>query len=364
MTRDDILQQRLRNQQLGVSSFRTPKALVQYFGAMQAQDFGAARWGVGLRLAEARDCEVEDAFARGEILRTHVMRPTWHFVAAEDIRWLLALTAARVKVAARSYQSALGLDEAILDHVNRVLIRALQGGMHLTRPEIAAELQRAGINQLTNISLGHMLMNAELDAVICSGPRCGKQVTYALLDERVPSTPALQRDEALAELTRRYFTSHGPATLRDFAWWSGLTVADGKRGVALNHGLLEEHTVDDQTYWSIAPVRKQINPQQTHLLPTFDEYAVAYTSASRELLFEKCDVPSDLLRQQTPVPLTNVVVKCGRVIGSWRRLVDKGQLRVVPTWFHDGPPPPDLDAAVQRYTNFLDAVAEPSFIRA
>ena len=222
--------------------------MVQWLGAVQAQDYAAAKWAVGLRLQGATADDIEQAATDGAILRTHVMRPTWHFVSPDDIRWLLALTAPRVHAANAYYYHAQGLDDAIFMRSNAALAKALQGGKHLTRQELVSVLKQVGV---VTENLGFMLiiMHAELDGIVCSGARRGKQFTYALLDERVPQSRTLEHDEALAEFARRYFTSHGPATLQDFVWWSGLTVADARAALAMVTSQLMHEVVDGQTYW-------------------------------------------------------------------------------------------------------------------
>ncbi len=227
----EIARRRLHNQHVTRPGLRTPEAVVAWFGAMQAQEYAAARWAIGLRLpGSVGDAEIERAFDAGRILRTHVMRPTWHFVTTADIRWMLELTAPRVQRTLGSYTRQLGLDARTLTRATKVFERVLRDGQHLTRPELGEHLQKAGIEARLN-RLAHIALHAELERVICSGPRRGKQFTYALLDERAPRAIRLTRDEALAELTTRFFRSHGPATIRDFVWWSGLTTADSKRGL-------------------------------------------------------------------------------------------------------------------------------------
>ena len=255
-----LVSARLQNQKLGSSRFSKAADVVRWMGAAQAQDFNAAKWALGLRMRKATDAVVEEAFNKGEILRTHVMRPTWHFVAPEDIRWLLQLTSPRVNLRAGPNYRKFELDAALFKRSNKIFTTALQGGKHLTRPALKSKLNAAGIDANDGVRLAHILLRAELDGVICSGPRIGKQFTYALLEERAPVAKTLDRDEALAELTQRYFRSHGPATLQDFVWWSGLTVEDAKRGIAQVG----------------TPGFKGTKQSSAHLLPAFDEYFVAY----------------------------------------------------------------------------------------
>jgi hypothetical protein len=254
---------RLNNQRLSSSKLGRAVDVVRWFGAVQAQDFNAAKWALALRMREATDAAIEEAFNKGEILRTHVMRPTWHFVAPEDIRWLLELTAPRVNLRCGPNYRKFELDAALFKRSNKIFTKALQGGKHLTRPTLKSMLNADGIYVTDSVRLAHILLRAELDGVICSGPRIGKQFTYALLEERAPVAKTLNRDEALAELTRRYLRSHAPATLQDFVWWSGLTVEDAKRGIA-------------QVGTPRSGRTKQSSPNSAHLLPAFDEYFVAY----------------------------------------------------------------------------------------
>src|SRR2546428_1952451 len=209
--RRDIARQRLQSQRLVGTKFESPRDAVAWLVAVQAQDYPAAKWAVGHRLRSATDDDLERAFTRGDILRTHLLRPTWHFVTPADIRWLLMLTGPRVHVANAHMYRRLGLGRSIFNRSAKALAQALQGGHHLTRNELRAVLQRAGIAVRDNLRMTHLMMRAELDGVICSGPRRGKQFTYGLLDERAPSARTLARDEALAELSRRYFQTRGPA---------------------------------------------------------------------------------------------------------------------------------------------------------
>jgi hypothetical protein len=270
-----IAQARLENQLITRAGRRRPADVVRWLGAVQAQEYPAASWGLGLRMTGGASAErIDRALAEGEILRTHVLRPTWHFVTPADIRWMLDLTAVRVHRAMQSYTRQLGLDAPTFTRGTRLIERALAERRYLTRSELGDELRRGGLD-FGRIPLAFLAMYAELEGVICSGPRRVKQFTYALLAERAPNATRLSRDESLAELSRRYFTSHGPATLRDFAWWSGLTIADGKRGVEMIKA--RKRALDGLTYWTAGPARSRAaSPAPVHLLPIYDEYLVAY----------------------------------------------------------------------------------------
>ena len=231
MGQSGIATERLHNQRIARPGPAQPAQLVAWLGAVQAQEYAAAKWALGLRMPNgATDAKIERAFNDGRILRTHVLRPTWHFVAAADIHWMLELTAARVHRALAYAHRYYELDVTIRSRAAALFEQALSGGQHLTRAELGACLARAGV-AATGTRLALLTIDAELEGVMCSGSKRGTQQTYAHLVKRAPRAKRLVRDEALAELTKRYFRSHGPATLRDFVWWSGLTTADAKRGL-------------------------------------------------------------------------------------------------------------------------------------
>jgi hypothetical protein len=275
MNRLNLVSKRLHNHKLSLAKLNNPVDVVRWMGAVQAQDFNAAKWALALRMRAATNLAIEEAFNKGEILRTHVMRPTWHFVAPDDIRWLQQLTSARVNLRSGPNYRKLELDTSVFKRSNKVLTNALQGGKYLTRSALKAALNRAGIDAKDPVRLAHILLRAELDAVVCSGPRAGKQFTYALLEERVAPAKTFNREEALTEITRRYFKSHGPAMLQDFVWWSGLTVEDAKRGIAQVEREFEKETWDGRIYWGPHLSQTKLR-YATHLLPAYDEYFVAY----------------------------------------------------------------------------------------
>ena len=316
----EIRHARLHNQRVSSTTFTRPEQVVSWLGAVQAQDYPGAKWALALRMRSASHALIERAFARGTILRTHVMRPTWHLVAPADIRWMLSLTAPRVRAATASYDRKLGIDAALIRRSNKAIVAALRGGEQLTRQELRAALRRAGIAADSVQRLAHLVIHAELDAVICSGAPRGKQFTYALLDERVRSSRVLSRDEALAELTRRYFTSHGPAQMLDFVWWSGLKTADVRAGLEMCRRHLADEVIDGKRYWFAARQRPIAPPARSaYLLPTYDEYLIAYKDRSASL---------DIARWQ---PVVNrhgwsaPVVIDGEVIGGWRSTLKNGQ---------------------------------------
>jgi hypothetical protein len=328
---DTIARHRLLNQRLLASTFRHPAEVVAWLGAAQAQDYGGAKWSLGMRLdpaaAVVSDAAVEQAFDAGAILRTHVLRPTWHFVAPEDIRWLLALTAPRVHLLNAPYYRRVGLDDELYARTREVLIRALAGSTFLTRDELRQAQDAAQIAADVELRMAYILMRAELDGLICSGPRRGKQFTYALLDERVPPTASLGREEALAELARRYFTSHGPATAHDLARWASLTLEDVRAGLAASAAHLQSEEVDGQTYWFApalsAPPAPQVEEPAAYLLSIYDEYVIGYKEWSAIAGAEDATRLRALAND-----LTNVVLVDGRIVGTWKRAIDRRRATV------------------------------------
>jgi hypothetical protein len=346
----DILRARFSNQHLARPEFEQPVQAVAWLGAVQAQDYAAAKWALGMRLKGATDAALDEAFNRGDILRTHVMRPTWHFVAPADLRWLLALTAPRVKPLLAGYDRALAIDEAVLKRARAALEKAMQGGRQLTRVELEAALRAAGIRQ-SGQDLGHIGMHAELDGLICSGSRRGKQFTYMLLEERVPPAPALSRDDALHALALRYFTSHGPAQVQDFAWWSGLTTADTRKGLALAGAALASETIDGREFW-YAPGRPAAPmPPRPYLLPNYDEYTVAYRD--RRHFYDAAAFTSPIARDN--VPFANMIVIKGWVEGIWKRTLSAKTVSVETKPLRELTPAEQrgLEAAIEHYAEFL-----------
>ncbi|HEY4218773.1 MAG TPA: winged helix DNA-binding domain-containing protein [Gemmatimonadaceae bacterium] len=347
-----IVTRRSVNQRLAGPRDRSAVETVARMGAIQAQDYAAAKWAVALRGQTASAAEIERLLDEGQILRTHVLRPTWHFVAPADIRWLLALTASRVRVQMASTDRTLGIDDAVVRRSNKAIAKALRDGP-ITRTKLGEILHRSRIDTTVPQRLGNLMMHAELDGVVCSGPRHGKQFTYALLDARAPATSEMSRDESLAKLAARYFSSHGPATAHDFAWWSGLTLADSRRGAAAAAECLRCETIDGHTMWSSVhePAAPRRGPQVL-LLPNFDEYYIAYKNRSHML-----DTASNAnSRRWAPSLTDNLVSLDGRLVGSWKQSMSSKGVTIAAMLAHplSASSRARLAQQAKRYAAFLD----------
>lgn len=350
MTVNELISLRLANQQLITKGITRPEAIVAKMGAIQAQDYAAAKWATALRLDNNTDNEIEAAFNEGRILRTHVMRPTWHFVAPQDIRWLQKLTAHRVLAILASSSKKLGLAEAIYKKSNKLIYNALKNAKQLTRSEIEIVINKAGI-PTDDLHMIHLMMRAELDGLICSGPRIGKQFSYALLDERVSPVKEIAKDEALARLTELYFTTRGPATLQDYVWWSGLTTSDARSGIAMIKSKLPHTLLRGQEYfYSSKTTEPREQGIKALLLPNFDEYSVSYKD--RSLLYDAAKIK----RALTPfAALGSNIVLDGQIVGTWKRTLRKDRVEIALSYFYAIPKvnQRSVTEAAERYGQFV-----------
>jgi len=298
---------------------------VRRLGAVQSQDYSGAKWALAQRGRATTDSALDRLFDQGEILRTHVMRPTWHFVVPEDIGWLLDLTASRIRAGLASRYRELAIDDKVAARACKTFAEALAGGKHLTRAELGETLVAVGISP-EGQRLPHLLLRAELDKIIVSGPRRGREFTFALFDERVPNARETDRDESLTELTRRYFRSHGPAQIPDFTWWSGLTAAEARKGIELAGRALEHASIEGKDYWYGATASQARGARVVaHLLPNFDEYTVGYRDRSA-LIPAGAGFDASLFSFGSI--LSNVVTIDGVVRGAWRRSSARGGLLI------------------------------------
>lgn len=350
MNSSEILNLRLSNPGLSHSPFKSPTDAVTHLGAVQAQDFTAAKWSLGHRVKKSTDADIEHAYNKGMILRTHVMRPTWHFVMPGDIRWMLELTAPRVKTILASSNRKIGLDEALFAKSNAAIVKSLEGRHYLTRQELKTILMEIGIE--TDVQqLAHIIMHAELDGLICSGPKRGKQFTYALLDERVGDTARASWEEALKKLALRYFSSHGPAQQKDFSWWSGLAEKDARSALEMIGSHLDRENVDGKTYW-FSPQESGTIPDSPPalLLSIYDEYTIAYKDRSD--LSEARDIERMIARGNA---LNAVIILNGKVAGTWnKRMMNQTvEIRLNPFRTLDNEEQEAVEAEAARYGRFF-----------
>ena len=350
----DILTLRLHNTGLSDAPFKSAAEAVASLGAVQAQDFAAAKWALGLRVKNSTDETIERAFNEGAIIRTHVMRPTLHFVTPEDIRWMLGLTAPRVKSYLEKNNRKLGLNEAVFAKSNAAVVNALHDHKYLTRQELKSVVAATGIEADVQ-RFGHLIARAELDGLICSGPRRGKQFTYALLEERVGRSTAPGREKELARLALRYFTSHGPAQLKDFSWWSGLGNKDAGFALGLIESQLEQATHDGRTYW-FSPRERVKTPDlpSALLLSVYDEYTIAYRDRGDISGAREIERMISMGNAQTAVIILN-----GRVAGTWskRRKKNSVWIRLDPFRILDPDEQNALETEVERYGLFFGTSA-------
>ena len=347
MTSRSIIECRLVNQQLTNSRFTTAAQLVDWMGCIQSQDFAASKWAIGNRIDNITEAQIDKEFNEGKILRTHILRPTWHFVTPDDIAWMLKLTAPRIRAFSKSYLSKLNLDKKVLNRSKNIIAKALRDGNQLSRQQLMVLLKKAKVNT-DDIRSTFIMMEAELDGLICSGGRQGKQFTYALLEERVPKIKRLNDEAPVAKLAKKYFTSHGPATKYDFAWWSGLTLAQAKEGIELNKKQLAYQVVEGNTYWFSCEQSIPKPKKSVFLLPMFDEYTVAYKDRAHALNSSHIKL--------TSFGLNRTIVINGQIAGTWKRKELKSNV-IIETQLFDKNDKRNLNSiktAAKKYAQFIN----------
>lgn len=360
----DIGQQRLISQRIEGEQFATAEEVVRWMGAMQAQDYGQSLWAIGLRMRSGTLADVEQAIAEGRILRTWPMRGTLHFVPAEDAKWMVGLSMARMIAGDKRRLEQLELDGVIIGRAEEMLCGALEGGKRLTRPAVMRLWEEAGIST-TGQRGYHLLWHIAQRGVICVGPMEGKQQTFALLDEWAPASRELSRDEALVELAKRYFVSHGPATVQDFAGWAGLTITDARAGLegARSGSELVAERRAGQEYVLAATGVTGVTAETrvgVHLLPGFDEYLLGYKDRGAVLAAEHA---------QKVVPGGNgmfmpMVVVGGQVVGTWKRTLRKKGVDIALMPFAPlGDAEERVIEAATRYSSFVGAPLASTALR-
>lgn len=328
MTFSQIANIRLSSQQIASTKLNTPKQMVGWMGAMQAQDYYMAKWSIGIRLPGSDEKLIETAINHGEIIRTHLLRPTWHLVSADDIYWMLDLTAPRIKAKLKFRHKWLELTQKIVEKSNATIAKALNGGNHLTRDQLVCELIKSKI-KVDNLRAAHLMLWAELEGLICNDRTIENKTTYALLSDRVPKPKALSKEEALAKLAKKYFSSHCPATLQDFIWWSGLSVANARLAIEMIKPDFDSEIIGSQTFWvpDSFSFPKSAKPS-AYLLPAYDEFIISYKdrSASIPASVQKHAISNNGIFRP-------VIVINGQVSGIWNRTIKKDRVLVETTFF-------------------------------
>ncbi|MBC8088802.1 MAG: AlkZ family DNA glycosylase [Phycisphaerae bacterium] len=322
MNSESIRRDRLHNLHLLGNVEACAEDVVQSLVAVQAQDYTGSKWGLGLRTQGSSDAAVEAACSSGRILRTHALRPTWHFVTPDDIRWLLGLTAPRVLAASKPLFRRMELDAPVLSRAMIAIERALQDGA-ITRDGLRSALEDAGINTRGDLRMSYILIFAELQALVCSGPRQGNQFTYALLDTRAAKARVLTAEEAVAELALRYFRTRGPATVQDFAKWSGLTLKACRTGLEASRGELHEQLGDGGSYWGPAITKTGTGGCSAYLVSIYDEYVSSYRD--RSAICSPGLAPKLMAMGNA---LTGIVLLDGQVAGTWKRILRKDAVKL------------------------------------
>lgn len=343
MTPKELLRTRLHFQKLDNPNFKTPADMVRYFGAVQAQDFLGSLWAVGQRLENATEAAVEEALNKGKIVRSWPMRGTLHFTAPEDLKWMLDLLGERAIAKSIYYQKEAGLTEDDFKKSRTILEKGLHGKA-VERTAVYELLERKGINTSNTRGL-HILGQLAREKLICFGPRSGKQPTFVLFDEWIRKSKKLKPDDALGELTLRYFNSHGPATLHDFAWWSGLTVTDAGRGIDIVQSKLQK--VDN--YWMAAGEHDVKQRNNVSLLAAYDEFLVSYqdrSAAETEAINKLKDINSIF---------TSTLIVNGHIAGTWKRTItNKGvKIKIKPFEKLSKQAESALEREMNKYADFI-----------
>lgn len=343
-----IARWRLRTQRLAGQTHPSPQAAVDSLLGVQAENYAQTVWALAERSPGLTDEAFGQLIDQGQILRTHILRSTWHFVRPDDIVWLTELTAPRVRRSLAQLQRSLQLDDATLDATDGAIVEMLADGSHLTRDEMGERLREKGF-PAEGQSLGAMALHAEISALICSGPRRGGTQTYALIDERAPDARRLGRPEALAEVVLRYFTGHGPATERDLTYWASLTISDVRAGLAAVADRLESFEHDGRIYWygESSPTDGASPGPRGHLLLILDEYYRGYQD-SRHVL------DADRL-EPAGTRAVGMALVDGQIVGDMRRTLRSGSVVFDVGLYRDlqSDERTALDEAAERYGSFL-----------
>lgn len=333
MNTSDLLHIRLLNQLLSIHNLKEPQEIVSYMGAMQSQSLDLAKWAIGVRLENKTVKDIDEALNTGKVIRTHILRPTWHFVSAADIHWMYDLSNPRLKPIYQYYTKILKIDEKLIYKFIPLLVKMLEGNKHLTKEEIADVFASQDII-FDNIKVLNQVINfAEMEGLVVNGEVRGKKQTFALLEELAPRKETISKEEALERLARRFFTSHSPATIQDFAWWSGLSLTECKQGLeAIKHDSVCEK-INGRDFWMKNDIKiPPTDEDSALLLPPFDEFVVSYKDRSElieDLHYSKVMTKNGLF---SPTVMLN-----GEIVGSWKKTIKKRIAKVELSFFEKTP---------------------------
>lgn len=353
-TLSDLISWRLQSQQLTIPGLRTAAEVVGNLGAIQAQDYEMAKWSIGLRMESAGESDIEQAIANHEIVRSWSLRGTLHFLAAEDVHWLNGFLAPMIIAGNQRRYRQLKLDEADFATSRKVLQKVLAGGKALTRAQIAEALEAQGVSA-EGQRAPYLLQRATFEGLICHGPRAGREPTYVLLDEWIQPSAGIPHDEALARLAQRYFSSHGPASLKDFAWWSGLKISIARQGLEMVRSSLANVKVNGEERWAGRDFDLGAVTPRAHILPPFDEYLLGYKD--RSLVLDPARTKKVNAGGGMPKP---TVLLDGVVAGIWKRSIKKNvvQINIEPFDRLEEAQVDAIQAAARRYAEFYGKDAE------
>lgn len=328
MSPSELLHTRLHNQLLTVRSLDKPEEIVSWMCAMQSQALDMAKWAIGVRLEGKSVQDIDEALNTGKIIRTHVLRPTWHFVTADDIHWMFDLSNSRLKSIYQSYRKAYFDNDELIFRGVSILEKALADGGHLTKQEIDEVLLshdiKADARHLTLI-----ISHAEMEGILCNGKLRGNKQTFTSLPLWVPLREKLHKDEALAQLARRFFTSHGPATLADFTWWSGLSLTECRQGLDMVKSEFLSEAINGRVFWMRNDLQTPPSDKDSALLlPPFDEFVVSFKDRSELISDEHYGKVMTKNGLFSPTVMLN-----GRIVGLWRKTMLKGKPQVELSFF-------------------------------
>ena len=347
MTKEDIAQLRLYNQGIAKPPFKKPEDVVKWLGAVQAQDYLGALWAVGLRMPKATEALIEKSLSNKSIIRTWPMRGTLHFVPAEDARWMLKLLTPRIIAKCATLYRQSELDNATFMKSKKLFIKALEGGKKLERKEMYEVLEQGGISA-TGLRGLHILGYLAQDGLICFGNRVGKQQTFVLLDEWIPMSKSLSKEESLVKLGLQYFTSHGPATLQDYTWWTGLAPAEARTSLELVKSELVSQVVEGKTYW-MSPDCTSIKSRSSDffLLPSYDEFTVAYKDRSAVLDQAHASKSGNGI-------FSSSIVSNGKLVGTWKRTIEKNNVAIETASFSKSKIKLKGEGVIDKYSHFME----------